>query len=306
MRSPINKVVFLGSKSLGLQALKAIYKIRAEALFAIVTIDDTADTRSDLAGFREFSCETKIPIHIAKNSRDAEAIVRSLKPELCLVVCWYWLLKQSLLDSIPHGAIGVHNSLLPKYRGGSPLVWSILNGDKEIGFSIFSLTEEMDAGPIWFQERINLADCMNVSDALRSIEIRLMETFRSGWCSLLDGKISPKNQDSSAATYCAQRIAEDGKINWSQTAKQVVDFIRAQCAPYPGAFIIFNNQKIIIHKAVKWDASFFGTPGQVAKIDDEGVLIICGDNNAVLIKSVELDGSWQQAKEVFSTIKSRL
>jgi len=303
---PIQKVVFLGSKSLGLQALRAVYDLRPESLLAVITLDDSSDARSDLVGFKEFAESTAKPLFIAKNSREAETIIQSLNPDLCLVVCWYWLLKQKLLTSIPHGAVGVHNSLLPKYRGGSPLVWAILNGENEVGFSIFSLTEEMDAGPVWFQEKISLKDNASVGEALDVIQIRLIETFKSGWCDFLDGKVPSKIQDSSMATYCAQRFPDDGQIEWSCTARQVVDFVRAQSNPYPGAFTYLNGQKVTIQHAAIWPFLYFGRPGQVAQVSEEEVLIICGDNKAVRISSVELSGVCKPAKEIFSSIKIRL
>ncbi len=303
---PIQKVVFVGSKILGLHVLNSIHGLRPDALHAAVTFDDTSDARSALPDFIKFSEITRKPLYIAKSARDAEEIIQSLRPDLCLVVCWYWMLKDDLLKSIPHGAIGVHNSLLPKYRGGSPLVWAILNGENEIGFSIFSLTHEMDSGQIWFQEKLRLPNSMNVGEALASIEEKLIDTLQLGWCALLDGKIQPRSQESSVATYCAQRAPDDGKINWSQTARQIIDFIRAQSPPYPGAFTILNGKKIIFPEAAMWHSVYFGIPGQVARTSDEGVLIICGDNQAVLLHRVILDGRELLASEVFTSIKMRL
>lgn len=303
---PIQNIVFVGSKPLGLQALKTIYAIRPESILAIVTFDDTADIRSDLEGFKKFSVETGKPLYIAKNSNDAEIIIQSLKPDLCLVVCWYWLLKPALLNALPHGAIGVHNSLLPKYRGGSPLVWAILNGEEEIGFSMFSLTEEMDAGSIWFQKKFELPIDMSVGGALSMLEAGLIRTLQSDWGSLLDGNVQPKVQDASGATYCAQRLPEDGRIDWTQTAKRIVDFIRAQSAPYPGAFTIFDEKEIVIQEAVIWEAPYFGTPGQVARASDDGVLVICGDNKAVLLTHVFIGGKEMPANAIFQSIKIRL
>ena len=302
----IQKVVFLGSKLLGLHALNAIHGLRPDALLAVVTFNDTADPRSDLAGFRKFAEITGKPLYVAKNASDAEGIIKSLRPDLCLVVCWYWMIKDELLNAIPHGAIGVHNSLLPKYRGGSPLVWAILNGENEIGFSIFSLAHEMDAGQIWFQEKLGLPENMSVGEALANIEIKLIETLHSGWCALLDGQIKPRPQELIAATYCAQRMPEDGKINWSQSARQIINFIRAQSAPYPGAFANFNDEKVTLPEVTMWHSPYFGVPGQVARTSDAGVLIICGDNQAVVLNRVIVDGSERPAREVFTSIKIRL
>lgn len=303
---PIGKVVFLGSKPLGLQVLKTIFRLRPESLEAVVTFDDTNDTRSDLIGFKDFSAHCGKPLFIAKNAREAEEIIRQLRPDLCLVVCWYWMLKDDLINGIPHGAIGVHNSLLPKYRGGSPLVWAILNGEVEIGFSVFSLTSEMDAGRIWFQEKLVLPAQTGVGEALKNIEVRLIETLQSGWCSLLDGKVKPRPQEHEDATYCAQRVPDDGKVDWSRSGKELVNFVRAQSSPYPGAFTIFKDEKVILSEATLWSSPYFGMPGQVARIFEDGVLIICGDHRAIVLKTVIQDGIARPARDVFTSIKIRL
>lgn len=304
--SSIDKVVFLGSKLLGLQVLKTIWKLRPDALKAIVTFDDTNDTRSELAGFKDFASHSGRSLFIAKNSSEAEEIIRQLHPDLCLVVCWYWMLKDELISTIPYGAIGVHNSLLPKYRGGSPLVWAILNGEEEIGFSVFSLTSEMDAGGIWFQESLVLPKQAGVGEALEKIEARLIETLRAGWCALLDGEIRPLPQNHGEATYCAQRVPDDGRIDWSKNAEDLVNFVRAQSPPYPGAFTVFNGEKIVLPDAVLWDFPYFGTPGQVARISDDGVLIVCGNHRAIALKTVIQDGVPRPARNVFTSIKTRL
>lgn len=302
----IEKVVFLGSKPLGLQVLKTIFRLRPESLEAVVTFDDTNDARSDLTGFKDFSAHYDKPLFIAKNVREAEEIIRQLRPDLCLVVCWYWMLKDDLIKGIPHGAIGVHNSLLPKYRGGSPLVWAILNGEEEIGFSIFSLTSEMDAGQIWFQEKLVLPAQTGIGEALKNIEVRLIETLLSSWCSLLDGKVRPRAQEHKDATYCAQRVPEDGKIDWSRGGKELVNFVRAQSSPYPGAFTIFKDEKVVLSEATLWSSPYFGVSGQVARISEDGVLIICGDHRAIVVKTVIHDDITRPARDVFTSIKIRL
>lgn len=302
----IDKVVFLGSKSFGIQVLKTIYGLRPESLCAVITFDDRTDTRSDLNGFKSFSESTGKPLFIAKSASEAGEMIRSIRPDLCLVVCWYWMLKDELINEIPHGAIGVHNSLLPKYRGGSPLVWAILNGEEEIGFSIFSLNSEMDAGQLWFQEKLTLPNQMHVGEALKCIETRLIETLHEGWCGLLDGEVRPRDQEREGATYCAQRVPDDGRIDWSKTDKNVVNFIRAQSPPYPGAFAVLRDKKIVIPTATVWDYPYFGVPGQVARVTQDGVFIICGNSRAVFVRTVLLDGLTWAAKDVFNSINIRL
>lgn len=304
--TPIGRVAFLGSKPLGLKVLQTIHRLRPECLAAVVSFDDGSDPRGDLNGFKDFSAQTGVPLFVARNAAQADQILRDIRPDLCLVVCWYWMLKDALIATMSGGAIGIHNSLLPKYRGGSPLVWSMLNGEREIGFSVFSLTAEMDAGPIWFQERMVRLENEGIAQVLSRIEARLVETLEAGWCDLLDGKIQPQLQDDRQATYCAQRVPDDGEMDWRWSAKELVDFVHAQSSPYPGAFTIFNGEKVIFMDASVWNAPYFGRPGQVAKVGDDGVVVICGDHNAIVFREVVREGTVRRAEEIFNSIKIRL
>lgn len=302
----IGRVAFLGSKPLGLKVLETIHRLRPECLAAVVSFDDRSDQRSSLNGFRDFATKTGIPLFVAVNATHADQILRDIRPDLCLVACWYWMLKDDLIATMPNGAIGIHNSLLPKYRGGSPLVWSMLNGEPDVGFSVFSLTPEMDAGPIWFQERVVRLEDAGIAQVLASIEALLVETLEAGWCDLLDGKIRPHPQNDLHATYCAQRIPDDGAIDWRWGAKEIVDFVRAQSSPYPGAFTIVNGKKVTLLNASVWKAPYFGRPGQVAISGEEGVVVICGNNRAIEFREVVHEGAVRPAKELFNSIKIRL
>lgn len=303
---PIGRVAFLGSKPLGLKVLETIHRLRPECLAAVVSFNDESDPRSSLSGFKGFAAKTGIPLFVASNAAHADQILRDIRPDLCLVACWYWMLKDDLIATMSNGAIGIHNSLLPKYRGGSPLVWSMLNGERDVGFSIFSLTPQMDAGPIWFQERVARLGTEGIAQVLNSIEARLVETLEAGWCELLDGKIRPQPQNDLNATYCAQRVPDDGEIDWRWRAKEVVDFVRAQSSPYPGAFTIVNGEKVTFLDASVWKAPYFGRPGQVANVGDDGVVVICGDHRAIEFCEVMHEGAVRPAKEFFNSIKIRL
>ncbi|MDO8994413.1 MAG: formyltransferase family protein, partial [Daejeonella sp.] len=166
----INKVLFIGSKKLGLNCLKAIRTVSENTISGVLTIDDSMDPRSVLQEYITYCKENNIKLSIAKNRKDSEQIIVYENPELCLVICWYWLFTKTILETVPFGFIGLHNSLLPKYRGGSPLVWNIINGEETVGFSLFSFTERMDDGVIWHQYKYNPDPNSNISTILDHLE----------------------------------------------------------------------------------------------------------------------------------------
>jgi methionyl-tRNA formyltransferase len=302
---PLSRVLFLGSKALGLRVLQEMHALAPTSLIGAITIDDRADTRSTFAEWQEWAAREQVPLHIAANRKHAEQLVQELRPGLCFVVGWYWLIGAETLRAVPAGFLGIHNSLLPKYRGGSPLIWALINGEPEVGFSIFTFAEGMDDGAIWAVGKVRPEPIDYVADVLAKLEAETLRVVRLTYLDILSGRIEPKPQDHSQATYCAQRYPDDGVIDWSQPAGRVYSFIRAQSEPYPGAFTFLDKQKLTIWRARLDPRVYHGTPGQVARIDASGVTVIAGDNRALILEEVELNGTRSRAEKVVTTIKTR-
>lgn len=306
MPSLPSSVLFMGSKQLGLRILQEMHESSANSLMGVLTLDDTADSRSVYAQFNDYCCKNKIPIFTASSRKNYEQIIHELRPDLCIVVGWYWLISSELLDSTPFGFIGIHNSLLPRYRGGAPLVWQLINNESRVGFSVFSFTPGMDDGPIWAQGSVIVEGTDYVSDVLYKLERETLLVFRSVYPNILNGLAKPTAQECGSETYCAQRIPEDGMINWQLTASEIYNFIRAQSDPYPGAFTWINQKKLKVWRANVFDKPYFGSKGQVARISQEGVYVICGQNTALLLLEVEIDSVRGKANDLIRSIKIRL
>lgn len=302
----INRVLFIGSKQLGLRVLNEIYSLSPDKLIGILTIDDSPDTRSVLNDFHHFSKQNELFLHVAKNRKEAETIIMEVKPDLCFVVGWYWLISNDTLNSVPSGFIGIHNSLLPKYRGSSPLIWSIINNEKKVGFSFFSLTQGMDEGNIWAKGSVSVEKQDYISDILKKLEKKIIQVLQENYLQILDGNILPMEQKHELATYCTQRIPSDGNINWHKSAIDIYNFIRAQSDPYPGAFTYFNYSELKIWRARVFDRPYYGTPGQIASVSSDGVYVICGDHRAIVIEEVEIAGKRGNAKAFIKSTKGRM
>ena len=291
----------MGSKKLGFSCLEMIYSMDSESLCGVVTIDDNSDKRSYFNEIRAFCFINKVPLYVAADNKHFNRLIKKIKPHKWFVVCWYWLIDKEILDMVPMGVIGIHNSLLPKYRGGSPLVWSIINGDEYVGSTIFSITEDMDKGDIWAQTSIKLEFDHYVSDVLNILEDSIIQNFRN----IIKNKITPTPQNHDEATFCAQRIPSDGKIDFNKNNIQVYNFIRAQSFPYPGAFTIYKNNELIVLKAVPINIKCYGTPGQVFKINKEGVWVVCGNNDVIILKTVYFEECEVQTNNVIKKFNWR-
>jgi len=301
----INKVLFIGSKEVGLKCAAEMHALHPSSLAGIMTIDDRQDSRSVYEKFISFSSSISTKLFAPKNRKDFAKMILQIKPDLCIVAGWYWLIDRDTLDAVPNGFIGFHNSLLPKYRGGSPLVWTMINGEERAGVSMFSFTEGMDEGDIWGQRSVKIEFSDYIADILLELENETISLLREKYIDILEGKIKPVKQNHNDATYCAQRFPFDGMIDWNKSSMEIYNFIRAQSEPYPGAFTFYEKQKLFIWKAHPENIAYYGTPGQVAKISDKGVYVICGDMKPIVLEIIQMEKRRDLAHKIITSVKTR-
>ena len=300
-----SRVVFMGSKRLGVRSLEAL-ALLPDVTVAAVTLDDRDDVRSAYDDFTATCGARGIPCTVARTRADASAALRRHEPDICVVCGWYWMVAPSDLASVPAGFVGVHFSALPKYRGGSPLVWQMINGEPEVGISLFSFADGVDEGPVWAQRLLPVGPDETIGDVLPRLEDAAVQLLTTHVPRILKGDVHATPQDHSRATYCALRRPEDGEISWERSAREVHDFIRAQSKPYPGAFTSVERKRITIWRSRLAATTYYGTPGQIVQVTPDGVWIVCGDHHPLIVERVGTDGTEVPAPEVLRSISLRL
>jgi methionyl-tRNA formyltransferase len=184
-----------------------------------------------------------------KKTTDYYNLLCELAPDVILVMGWYYMVPKKIREIAKHGAWGIHASLLPKYAGGAPLVWAIINGETETGVSLFKLDDGVDDGDIVVQQSIKI----DYTDTIKEVYEKATIASKKILVHALQNidTIQPTPQDKSKIEVYPQRSPADGEIDLSWPAEKIYNFIRAQAPPYPGAFIkTVDGKKIIIHKAV--------------------------------------------------------
>jgi methionyl-tRNA formyltransferase len=295
----------MGSKQIGLAVLREMHRLAPKYLVGAMTIDDRSDARSVYTDLVAFCAGCGLALKTVPNRTEAEAVIAELRPDLCIVVGWYWLISRPTLESVTAGFHGIHNSLLPRYRGGSPLVWQMINGEPRAGYSIFRLTPGMDDGPIWTQGSVPIESEDYIADVVRNLEHEAVAAFGKVYGLLLDGRRRPEAQ-SGRTSFCAQRTPADGLIDWSLPAPRVFDFVRAQSEPYPGAFTHLHGSKLIIWRARVFEHPCFGTQGQVMRVAPTGVHVACGGGTALTLLDVQLDEVRGKPSDLIRTANVRL
>ena len=300
----MRKVLFLGSKLLGFNILQSLYKAVPEVNWHIIHSNDLDDKRSAYSNFDQFSKKTGVSIEIYENNKSLLESINAFKPDIIVVSGWYRIIDDKIIDRFST-IIGVHVSLLPRYRGFSPLVWSLINGDKVVGASIFKIDSGVDSGDILLQHKVKLKEDDSIGDVLDNFNKNIPAKFSQLWPKIIAGNYTTMKRNNEMATYCGYRSESDGKINWLAPAKEIFNFIRAQSSPYPGAFTYlkkFDTKiKVTIEKAAKHNKNFNAMPGQIVELGEGYLVVACGDGNTIKILSMSYQGSNKHLKLIVST-----
>ncbi len=212
-----------------------------------------------------------------KNNSEEELYLNELQPDLIVVVSYGQIIPKTLLKIPKYGFLNVHASLLPKWRGAAPIQRSIMNLDKETGISIMKINENLDEGPVCNQYSLKILEKMNSEELSEKLSLLASEKILDILDNIADGNIRFEDQDHSKATYAKKIQKIEGKIDWMESADNIIGKING-LFPYPGAFFLYNGERYKILKAEKSHTN--GTPGRVISEDLE---ICCGEGSIKVI-----------------------
>lgn len=185
--------------------------------------------------------------------QDYEEVIANYSPDVILVLGWYYKIPVRLRNLAVHGAWGIHASLLPDYAGGAPLVWAIINGEKETGVTLFELDDGVDTGNIVAQAPLAIGPDDTIATVYERATILSKQLLREALRDI--DLINPRQQDMSRRRVFPQRTPDDGELDLSWTAERIHNFVRAQSNPYPGAFIrTVDGKKLVVEKTRIADA----------------------------------------------------
>ncbi|MCB9851420.1 MAG: methionyl-tRNA formyltransferase [Phycisphaerales bacterium] len=295
------RVVLLGNHTVGVRALDAL----RECAEVVGVVAHPADVEDGVRYASLYEHARQAGLRVARmdgNDAKLKAWIAEAEPDLLLTVDYRYLLSADVIALGKLGAINLHPSLLPKYRGRAPVNWAIINGDSELGLTAHFIDQGMDRGDIIAQERFTLTNEEDVGDALEKLYPMYERMVRRviGYCQ--DGGVPRRPQNHAQATTFPRRRPEDGEIDWSASALEIHRLIRAVAAPYPGAFAMLGDQKLIIWRAAVVPDTRAGEPGAVVSGDAEtGYVVCCGEGGLRLV-SWECDGEDRTALPIGSVI----
>lgn len=285
------RIVFFGTPELAVPSLKAL-AARHEVV-ALVCQPDRPKGRSGKPApppAKLAAVELGIEVHqpVKLNDGAFEAWLRERRPELCALAAYGRILKQPILDVPPKGFLNVHPSLLPKYRGPSPIQSAILNGETETGVTIMRLSLEMDSGDILLQRRV----AIEPDDTTATLTDRLAEMGADMLVEAVElletGRAVFTPQDHARATYCKRFEKSDGAIHWAGPARELHNLVRA-AVPWPVAYCRFRGATLRIHQTEVLDAPPGAAPGTVVRVEKDLLAVAAGDG-LLSIRVLQLPG----------------
>lgn len=246
------KVVVMGYHNIGCRCLKVLVA-RGVSVEAVFTHQDDPKEEHWFGSLADLARSYNIPVYFPENPNTPEwlTLLKNIQPDVIFSFYYRLMIAQGILDIPRYGAINLHGSLLPKYRGRCPVNWQILKGETESGVTLHHMVKSADAGDIIAQKSVPIGPDETALELFKKLEVAAEELLAEQLEGILSGTAPRHPQDRSKASYFGGRKPEDGRIDWCSSAQEIHNLVRAVTTPYPGAYGFLNWQKIMIWKT-RW------------------------------------------------------
>lgn len=292
------RIVFMGTPAISATCLRRIYEDGCE-IVGVYTKPDTPKNRGmkmSVSEVKAFAQSVGLPVYQPVSFKDDETVeeLRSLRPDLILVVAYGKILPQRVLDIPPLGCVNIHASILPALRGSGPIQWAILNGLDETGLTAMYMAAEMDAGDM-IEVRKTPIDPMETSEELmdRMADIGaglLSDTVKS----IAAGTVTRTAQDSSKVTFAPMLSKDMAPIDWTRTAREIVDHVRG-LIPWPVATTELAGRRFKIYRVEYTEKTTDRAPGTLLELNKKGLDVACGGGKVVRITQLQAEGGKRMA-----------
>ena len=286
----MTNIIFMGTPDFSATVLKGLLESKQYEILAVVTQPDRAVGRKKeirMTPVKELALDYGLPIYQPeKLSKSAELdSLMNLNADGIVTAAFGQFLPSKLLDSV-NFAVNVHASLLPKYRGGAPIHYAIINGDKEAGVTIMEMVKEMDAGDMIARRAIPIEETDNVGTMFEKLALVGRDLLLESLPSYLAGDLKPVPQDKNQVTFSPNISPEEERIDWTKTNHQIFNQIRGM-NPWPVAHTLLNGERFKIYEATPVEGA--GQPGEILAIRKKELIVAAGEG-ALSLKTVQPAG----------------
>jgi len=284
------KFIFIGTSEFAAIIIDNLIKNKWQPLL-VITQPDKKTGRNQIftsSPVKLITQKNKIKILSPKKIIEVKSQIINVNPEFIIVSSYGQILPSEILNLPPFGCLNVHPSLLPLYRGPSPIQAAILNGDKKTGVTILKMDEKIDHGPILAKEKITIDKndtTPSLSKKMAELSSKLIIKTVPLW---LENKIQTQTQDEKRASYTKIIDKKDSLIDWRGNALEIEHQVRA-FLPWPGSYTFWQNKQLKIIKAKIYSDNFELEPGRVFKTEDNEIAVATS-KKALIVKKLQIEG----------------
>lgn len=287
------KIVFFGSDEFSIKALEACLHSGVELAQVVTTSPKKKGRGLKLESSEVFDyCQTKnLPVIEYPTLRDpkvAQGLI-ALRPDIFVVASYGKLIPNNLLE-IPKYRLNVHPSLLPKYRGAAPIHWPILNGDKETGVTILDIAEKLDAGDIYYQEKIAIDPRVNASELASELARFSYGILKKVLKQVTDGQLRGTPQNESEATFAPLLSKHDGELSLAAMVAEEIDRKVRGLQPWPGTYCFIKGERVALLETDLPKETTTEKPGTLLSIGKDGSIQVATRHGILRILKVKPEG----------------
>lgn len=304
----MSKIVFMGTPDFSTGVLEML--IQEYDVIAVVTQPDRPVGRKKILTpppVKKVALEHNIPVYQPEklnNSSELEEII-NLKPDLIVTAAFGQLLPKSLLDAPKHKAINVHASLLPKYRGGAPIHYAVMNGEKKTGITIMYMAEKLDAGNIISQDEVKILENDTVGEVHDKLATLGTDLLKRTLPTIFNGTNDSIVQDDSLATFASNISREDERIDWTKDAQTIHNHIRG-LSPWPVAYTTMDGKNLKLWRSEIVE-NVKGKPGEIIETTKDAIIVATGSEDGVALTEIQLAGKKRvKTRDYISGLQSKI
>ncbi|MET9336597.1 methionyl-tRNA formyltransferase [Nonomuraea sp. NPDC003804] len=306
------RVVMFGYQTWGHRTLRALLDSGHEVAL-VVTHPKSEHAYERIWGdsVADLAAEHGVPVLVRDRPGDEELMTRlkEADPDLIVANNWRTWIPPEIFALPRHGTLNVHDSLLPAYAGFSPIIWALVNGEKEVGVTAHMMDADLDAGDIVLQRAVPVGPDDTATDLFHRTVDLIGPIVAESLELIASGRTDWTPQDRSKASFFHKRSIEDSRIDWTWSPEEIARLVRAQSDPYPNAFTHYNGTRIRVLRASVSRGRYGGTPGRVFIREGDGVVIVAGADarrgrsHGLVIERVRKDDDVElPATEFFTTM----
>ena len=286
------RILFMGTPDFAVEQLKRLVEDGHE-ICGVFTQPDKPKNRGMKMTFspvKEYALICGLDVYQPTKLRDgsALAIVEKLRPELIVVAAYGRILPEDILSAAPMGAINVHSSILPQYRGAAPINWAILDGRKETGVTIMYMAKELDAGDVICMRKTEILPEEDAQELTGRLALLGADALAEAIGQLASGTVVRTPQDHSAFSYAPMLSKELSPMDWSRSAQALHNQVRG-LIPWPCATMELGGKKVKVFKT-RIGGEVQAEAGAIVTADKRGLEIACGDGRSLWILQLQAEG----------------